>query len=45
MASLYFGKKQVKFSKPYQITDNKEVDFNHFQEFFKGVQGKNPDLF
>jgi len=45
MASLDFGKKQVKFSKPYQITDNKEVDFNHFQEFFKGVQGKNPDLF
>ena len=45
MASLDFGKKQVKFSKPYQITDNKEVDFNHFQEFFKDVQGKNPDLF
>lgn len=45
MATLDFGKKQVKVSDPYYLTDDMEKDFNHFHEFYKGVKGKHPELF
>jgi 1-acyl-sn-glycerol-3-phosphate acyltransferase len=45
MATLDFGKKQVKISDPYYTTDDKEKDFEHFKSFYKGVLGKKPELF
>ena len=45
MATLDFGKKQVKVSEPYNPTDDKEKDFAYFHSFFEGVQGKKPELF
>jgi len=45
MATLDFGKKQVKISEPYYTTDNKDKDFDNFYTFFEGVQGKKPDQF
>lgn len=44
MATLDFENKHFKFSEPYYLTDNMEVDFKHFHSFFKGVKGKNPEL-
>ncbi len=43
MLSFDFGKKQVALSKPYYITENKEKDFEHFNDFYKDVKGKFPD--
>ena len=45
MATLDFGQKQIKISKPYVPTDNMEKDFAYFDSFFKGVEGKKPELF
>ena len=45
MASLDFGNKQIKISKAYTITDNKEADFTYFHAFFSQVKGKNPNQF
>ena len=45
MATLDFGQKQIKISKPYVPTDDMEKDFAYFDSFFKGVEGKNPELF
>ena len=45
MATLDFGKKQVKISEPYYTTDNKEKDFNYFHSFYANVKGKKPELF
>ncbi|WOC40104.1 1-acyl-sn-glycerol-3-phosphate acyltransferase [Polaribacter sp. HL-MS24] len=45
MATLDFGKKQILISEPYTTTDNMEADFQYFHDFFKHVQGKNPELF
>lgn len=45
MATLDFGKKQVKISEPYDTTDNKEKDFDHFHSFFADVIAKKPDQF
>ncbi len=45
MATLDFGKKQIKISEPYHPTDDKEKDFEYFHSFFDGVQGKKPELF
>ena len=44
MATLDFENKQIKFSEPYETTDNKEKDFKHFHNFFKGVKGKHSEL-
>ena len=44
MATLHFENKQIKFSDPYDTTDNKEKDFKHFHNFFKGVKGKHSEL-
>jgi 1-acyl-sn-glycerol-3-phosphate acyltransferase len=45
MATLDFGKKQIKISKPYTTTHDMEEDFKNFHAFFSNVQGKNPDQF
>lgn len=45
MATLDFGKKQVDISDPYYPTDDVEKDFAHFHAFYKGVEGKHPELF
>jgi 1-acyl-sn-glycerol-3-phosphate acyltransferase len=45
MATLDFGKKQVKISEPYYTTDDKGKDFAHFHEFFVNVVAKKPDQF
>lgn len=44
MATLDFENKQIKFSEPYDTTDDKEKDFKHFDNFFKGVKGKHSEL-
>ena len=44
MATLDFEHKQIKFSEPYDTTDDKEKDFKHFYNFFKGVKGKHSEL-
>ena len=45
MATLDFGKKEVKIAEPYYLTDSMENDFNHFYIFYKGVKGKIPENF
>ncbi len=45
MATLDFGKKEVKISEPYYTTDDKEKDFEYFTSFYKDVLGKKPELF
>ncbi|MEQ6124004.1 lysophospholipid acyltransferase family protein [Pseudotenacibaculum sp. MALMAid0570] len=45
MGTLDFGKKQIKISKPYYPTNDKEKDFEVFHAYYKGVKGKNPELF
>lgn len=42
MVSLDFEHKEVKVSKPYTLTENKEQDFEYFYAYFKGVKGKTP---
>ena len=44
MATLDFENKEIKFSEPYDITDDKEKDLKHFHNFFKGVKGKHSEL-
>ena len=44
MATLDFENKQIKFSEPYYVTENKENDFANFDRFFFNVKGKNPEL-
>lgn len=44
MAALDFEHKQIKFSKPYDITNNKAKDFEYFYSFFKGVKGRHSEL-
>ncbi|MBL4569351.1 MAG: lysophospholipid acyltransferase family protein [Flavobacteriaceae bacterium] len=45
MATLDFGKKEVKISEPFYTTDDMEADFEYFYSFYEGVQGKKPELF
>ena len=42
MISFDYGKRQFKVSDPYYPTDDKEADFAHIREYFKGVVGKIP---
>lgn len=44
MATLDFRNKQIKISEPYYTTDSKEKDFEYFHSYFKGVQGRHPEL-
>jgi len=43
MATLDFGKKEVKISDPYYLTENMEEDFNFFHKYYEGVEGKIPE--
>lgn len=45
MTTLDFGRKQVLIDEPYVLTGDMKTDFKHFHDFFKGVQGKNPEQF
>lgn len=45
MATLDFGRKQVKISEPYYLTNDKEADFKVFHKYYEDVQGKHPELF
>ena len=45
LATLDFGKKEVKIAEPYYLTDSMENDFNNFYQFYKGVKGKIPENF
>ncbi|MBI9042428.1 1-acyl-sn-glycerol-3-phosphate acyltransferase [Lutibacter sp.] len=45
MATLDFGKKEVKIAEPYYLTNSMENDFNHFYKFYSGVKGKIPENF
>jgi len=45
MVTLDFGNKQVLVNEPYHLTDSMEADFKYFHEFYKGVEGRNPDQF
>ncbi|WP_047244832.1 1-acyl-sn-glycerol-3-phosphate acyltransferase [Maribacter thermophilus] len=40
LCAFDYGKKEIKFSKPYTPTDDKEMDFENYRSFFKGVKGK-----
>ncbi|APZ47280.1 acyltransferase [Polaribacter reichenbachii] len=44
MATLDFGNKKIKISKPFYTTDNKEKDIAYLRGFFLNVKGKNPEL-
>jgi 1-acyl-sn-glycerol-3-phosphate acyltransferase len=44
MATLDFGQKKIKISKPHYVTPNKDYDFDLFHAFFEGVRGKKPEL-
>ena len=43
LAAFDYGKKQIKFSKPYFTTGDREQDFKAYKAFFKGVVGKVPE--
>ena len=45
MATLDFENKQILIDKPYYLTGNQKVDFEHFHNYFKDVKGKNPEQF
>ncbi len=43
LVAFDFGKKQVRISKPYTPTGDKEADFREYQAFYNGVVGKVPE--
>ena len=45
LATLDFGKKQVKISEPYYTTDDKDKDFEYFYSFFDSDMAKVPEQF
>ena len=45
MISFDFKNKKVKVAEPYYLTDHMENDFNFFQQFYEGIQGKIPENF
>ena len=45
MVTFDFRNKQVLVNDPYYLTESIEADFQYFHEFYKGVEGKNPDQF
>lgn len=44
MATMNFEHKEFKISEPFYPTDNKDEDFKVFENYFKGVKGKIPEL-
>jgi 1-acyl-sn-glycerol-3-phosphate acyltransferase len=45
MVALDYKNKKLVISDPYYLTDDMEYDFNYFHNYFKGIEGKNPQLF
>ena len=43
LVAFDYGKKQIKISKPYFTTANKEKDFKLYKSYFKGATGKIPE--
>ncbi|MEP3210723.1 MAG: 1-acyl-sn-glycerol-3-phosphate acyltransferase [Maribacter sp.] len=43
MVAFDFGNKRVKVSAPYHTSEDKEVDFKIYEDFFKGIKGKVPE--
>jgi len=43
MVAFDFGNKQVKVSEPCPISDDKEKDFEVYEDFFKGIKGRVPE--
>lgn len=43
LVAFDYGHKQVKFSKPFTPTENKEGDFKKYRKFFEGSIGKIPE--
>ena len=44
MATLDFENKKIKISEPYYVTEDIQKDFKVFDNFYKDVKGKNPEL-
>lgn len=42
LVAFDYGKKQVKISEPYYVTEDIAADFKYFNAFYKGVIGKVP---
>lgn len=42
LVAFDYGKKEVKISEPSWTTEDKEADFETYEAFFKGVEGKIP---
>jgi hypothetical protein len=40
MVAFDYGNKQVKISKPYFTTDNRDADYQLYESFYQGVIGK-----
>ena len=40
LVAFDYGKKEIKISKPFQVTGDKEADFKSYEIFFQGVEGK-----
>ena len=45
MVGFDYGTKRVTIAKPYNITGDLKVDYEHFYNFFKNVKGKYPEKF
>lgn len=43
MVAFDYGKKEVKFSKPFWVSNNIDEDFKTVKAFYKGVEGKIPE--
>lgn len=44
MVTLDFEHKNIKISKPFYTTDNKQKDITFLRSFFLNIKGKNPEL-
>lgn len=42
MVAFDYGKKEIKISRPYFTTNDKDADFKGYKAFFEGVRGKVP---
>ena len=45
MVGFDYATKRIIIAKPYNITGDLKVDYKHFYNFFKNVQGKYPEKF
>jgi len=45
MAAIDFKNKKVIIDKPYYLSKDQKTDFTYFHNYFKDIQGKNPNQF